>query len=395
MFNKRIITIAVSAVLVLALAGVGIYGAVTGGNSGADLTTTEAHNGESTAQASQTTTEATTTVATTAAPALSELIIGKWTDSANMSGYEFFADGTVQMTYVNLTVPILNMPINGTAKGVYTLDGETLTTKFSIYSATIDKTYTVSIENNTLSMYDTEERETATYARTTSTGTETTTASTAASADAATTAATDSPAGADVTDIVGSWINSDGSVKYAFNKDGTAKITLKKAVISALGSDPVSGTYSGVYMTEDDSITLQYTAESKKVTERYTYSVSKNSLSLDSDGDTTLFVREGTQIAPAEEADLLGIWRDGANMSGYEFKEGGIVDVTYVNFTVPVINMPINGTYTGSYTISDNTITLSYSIYGNSITDTFTFSIADNVLTFVDEEGDTSTYIKQ
>lgn len=392
MFNKKIITVAVSAVLVLALAGVGIYGVVTSGNSDADVTTAATQNNETTTVSE---TE-TTTETTTAAPALSELIIGKWTDSANMSGYEFFTDGTVQMTYVNLTVPVINMPINGTAKGVYTLNGDTLITKFSIYSATIEKTYTVSIENNTLSMYDTEERETATYARTTSTSIETTTeATTAVSGADTTTAQQDSSVGTDVTDIAGSWINSDGSVKYTFNKDGTAKITLKKVVVSALGSEPVSGTYSGIYMTEDSNITLQYTVDSEKVTEGYSYSISKNSLSLDCDGDITLFVREGTRLAPAEETDLLGIWRDGANMSGYEFKEGGIVDVTYVNFTVPVINMPINGTYTGSYTISDNTITLNYSIYGNSITDTFTFSISDNVLTFVDDEGDTSTYIKQ
>jgi hypothetical protein len=44
-------------------------------------------------------------------------------------------------------------------------------------------------------------------------------------------------------------------------------------------------------------------------------------------------------------------------MSGYEFKEGGVVVITYVNLTVPVVNIPINGSFTGSYSISGNKVT--------------------------------------
>ncbi|MBQ8504137.1 MAG: hypothetical protein IJ491_07660 [Clostridia bacterium] len=379
MLNKKIITIAVSAVLILALAGVGIYGVVTSGN-GNDVTVTQT---EGSNDASDTTSQggADTTSAeiTTYEPEsqLAELILGKWTDSANMSGYHFYMDGTVEMTYVNLTVPIINVPINGTSKGVYTLDGDKLTTKFSIYSATIDNTYIVSVENNTLSMYNIEEGETATYARASAD------TSTTATAQGETTAASSEGGNVDGTELVGSWVNSDGTVGYSFNKDGTAKITID------------GESFSGVYMTVEDEITLQYTAGERKITEKYTYTVSKNSLSLEDGKDTILLVRKGTTFSPSSENELLGIWRDGANMSGYEFLEGGVAKVTFVNFTIPVINMPINGTFTGSYAVSGDEITVNYSIYGNSITDKFTFSVNDNVLSLVDDEGETSTYLKQ
>lgn len=41
------------------------------------------------------------------------------------------------------------------------------------------------------------------------------------------------------------------------------------------------------------------------------------------------------------EKKLLGKWMDSSNMSGYEFQEEGIVELTYANFTVPVVNIPV------------------------------------------------------
>ncbi len=80
-----------------------------------------------------------TTQATTVASQLEELILGKWIDSANMSGFEFFSNGTVAFTYVNLES--FNIPFEGKAEnGVYVIDGDILTIKYSIYSATIPAT---------------------------------------------------------------------------------------------------------------------------------------------------------------------------------------------------------------------------------------------------------------
>ncbi len=366
---KKIIIIAVSAVLVLGLAGVGIYG-VTNQNSTTEPTSATAE--ETTTQAPSVTAETTAQVSTTADPGVSVAILGKWTDSADMSGYCFYEDGTVEMTYVNLTIPVINMPINGTSKGVYTLVGDKLTTKFSIYSATIENTYTVTIENNTLTMFNASEGEKSVYQRPVES------VSTTAS-QPATTAAPE----VDETEIVGSWISGDGTVSYSFAKDGTVSFTLDGEV------------FTGVYMAMGDELTLQYTAGRRKVTEKYTYQISKNSLSLEDGRDTTILIRRGTQYVPSAEADLLGKWRDGADMSGYEFLEGGVAKITYVNLTIPVINMPINGTFTGSYTVNGDKLTVSFNIYGNAITDNFTFSVKDNVLSLTDAEGSTATYFKK
>ncbi len=369
MQSKKIITIALSAILVLGLAGVGIYG-VTNQNDTTDITASTADT-VTTTEAPSVSAETTTQVSTTADPGVSTAILGKWTDSANMSGYHFYEDGTVEMTYVNLTVPVVNIPINGTSKGVYTIEGDKLTTKFSIYSATIENTYTVTVENNILTMFNVSEGEKSTYAR--PVDGETTT-----SAPASTTAQD-----IDETEIVGSWISGDGTVSYSFSKDGTVSFTLDGDV------------FTGVYMAIGDEVTIQYTAGRRKITEKYTYKISKNSLSLEDGKDTTILIRRGTQYVPSAESELLGKWRDGADMSGYEFLEGGVVKITYVNLTIPVINMPINGTFTGSYTVNGDKLTVSFSVYGNAITDNFTFSVKDNVLSLIDAEGSNATYFKK
>ena len=103
-------------------------------------------------------------------------------------------------------------------------------------------------------------------------------------------------------------------------------------------------------MTQGNFVTIQFMLDGDKVTLEYTFTVSRNSLSLtDKNNETTLFVRAGTgSQSYATADDLLGKWQDSTGTNGFTFKEGGIVDLTLVNFTVPVINMPINGTYSGT-----------------------------------------------
>jgi len=191
--NKILITV-VSCVFMICVASVSIVSIVTS-NEKEPTTTTDAPpsqyapSGEGTADvppvsqqlqstsqtttakpqtdASLTTTSPSTASSSTTASAvtgsLETDIIGKWMDSAGMSGYEFLEGGRVNMTYVDLAQ--FGVPFNGKATGLYTLEGDTLTVKFSIYTATIKKTYRVSITQNELSMFDLEERETSTYAR--------------------------------------------------------------------------------------------------------------------------------------------------------------------------------------------------------------------------------------
>ena len=108
----------------------------------------------------------TTTEPTTAKePELAELLIGKWSDSAGMSGFEFFENGKVSFTYANLES--LGISFDGKVEnGTYTLDGNCLNIAYSVYTATIDKTYEISIKNDELKMYDTEELKTSIYVRT-------------------------------------------------------------------------------------------------------------------------------------------------------------------------------------------------------------------------------------
>ena len=383
MFNKKLVIIIVSAVLALAVIGAGIFAIVSSqSNKDDDKTTTSApvdpddtQNGQQSgtdnsaqggnADSSQNgNADASQNGAQTE---LSQLILGSWKDSSGMSGYKFSPDGKAEMTYVDLVVPILNLPITGVAKGTYTLEGDKLTTTFSIYSASIVNKYTVSVENNTLKMFDIEELETKTYQRVSDT-----------EADGG------NSQSADGTDLGGSWINGDGSLGYRFNSDGTVTVTDR------------GNNYAGVYLTENDKLTVQYMYGDEKVTKVFTYKVSSNNLTLTDGNDLTILVRSGTSSDHSSSDDgIYGLWRDGNNLSGYEFKDGGVVDVTLVNFTVPVINMPINGTYTGSFTVDGDKLTVSYSVSGISNTDTFSYTLNSNTLVLTDEEGKTYTYIRQ
>lgn len=307
------------------------------------------------------------TVSSTAEPTtekkdeLSELILGKWRDSADMSGFEFFPDGIVEITYVNLTVPVINLPVNGTTKGSYSLEGDKLTTKFSIYSATIEDTYKVSVKGNELSMTNLEDSETATYLRAKETETTEPVKQTTEPTSKKTDVLYDD-------EIIGSWVSFAGD-EYEFDYDGEAEIEIG-------GKE-----YEGIYVADGSKITLQYKKNGNKVTEKYNYTVNKNSLTLKGDGAEILLTRKGTGTTVVSDDDLYGVWRDSANMSGFEFGPDGICKITYVNFTVPVVNIPINGTFTGSYSVSGNKITISATIYGSSIRDVYEFSVSGNTLT--------------
>ncbi len=300
--------------------------------------------------------------------ALAELLIGKWTDSAGMSGFEFFEDGKASFTYANLAT--LGISFDGKIEnGTYTLEGNTLTVAYSIYTATIDKKYEISIENDVLKMKDLEELETVTFVRSGTNGTE----------DTSTTA------GVSVSDeLYGSWENTSMSKKYKFQSGGKVTITLDGEA------------FSGVYVSEGSSITIQYTAYGKKITEKFTFAVTTTALTLTNEaGSSFVFKRAGTTAETASDEDLLGLWRDSANMSGYEFKENGVAEITYVNVVIPVLNVPINGTFTGAYELEGEQLTLTYYIYGKQITDVFTYKISGNSLKLTSEDSKTSTYIKQ
>ena len=199
--------------------------------------------------------------------------------------------------------------------------------------------------------------------------------------------------------IYGDWISGAGDIEYTFFENGTFCVTYKDAKVPEISKGEINGKYNGVFMTDDDedSIVLQFSMDSKKVTVKYDYKLTQNALSFEgSEDDTTIFVRKQISSAPADASSLLGAWSDSADMSGYNFKDGGIVEITYVNFTVPVINMPINGTYNGTYTLDGNRIRITASIYSNTISDEYTNSIDGNTLTLTAvDDGEISTNHKK
>ncbi len=352
------------AILALGVAVVCVGMGYTAVKNGENTTTTLATVNPTTEPTTETTTETTTEKE----PELSELLLGKWSDSAGMSGFEFFSDGKVSFTYANLSA--LGISFDGTIdNGTYKLNGNKLNIAYSIYSATIDKTYEISIEDDELMMKNTEDGKTSRYIRTDS------------FEGMQPTQGTSTP-----DELIGSWENKNLGKSYKFAQNGKATVTV------------YGKSYDGVYLTEGTTVMIQYTASGKKNTEKYSFAVTKSNLALtDTDGDTFNFSRMGTEITPSGDSSaLLGVWRDSANLSGYEFKAGEVVSVTFVNINIPVIDVPINGTFTGGYEVNDGVLSLTYYIYGKKISNSYTFEISGNTLKLTDtESGKVSTYVKQ
>ncbi len=384
--SNKILAGIVGGVLAVCLAVVGIASFTSG--DAADPAATEptsfsqAIPAESTTLTPSTTAPVQTTTLTTTAPTLDlkGQLIGKWTDSAGMSGYEFFADGSVKMTYVNLAA--FNIPLDGKADGVYILEGDKLTIKFSIYTATIENNYTVKIDGKMLSLYDLEDRETSTYTRVdgnvqeiTSTTVQPTTS-------------------VPLNGLNGTWVSADGTETYTFTYDGQLTAVLCNA------DKTVCTTNEGIYLYQEDSLVIQYYQPNGSVTKSYSWSIISGVLTLtDENGKATMFTRSdpsqaGQSVSTVEA--LYGTWTDSSNMSGYEFLSDGTVNVKYVDLVIPVLNMPIKTTVPGAYTVNGDEVTVTHSIYGATIRSTYRFSVRDGVLTLVNvEDGNTSTYMKK
>lgn len=92
-------------------------------------------------------------------------IIGKWMDSASMSGYEFNDDGTVKVIYVNLTIPVLNVPVSGSVVGTYQLEKETLSITYSLHSRMYNKIYAYEFRDKALVLSELDTGESSVYIR--------------------------------------------------------------------------------------------------------------------------------------------------------------------------------------------------------------------------------------
>ena len=383
--SNKILAGIVGGVLAVCLAVVGVVSFTNGSGDNSATTLPSASLEQSTTPASSTTAPVETTAPSTtvAAPDLRSQLIGKWMDSAGMSGYEFFSDGSVKMTYVNLAA--FNIPLDGKADGVFILEGDKLTIKFSIYTATIENKYTVKIDGKTLSMYNLEEHETSTYTRADG-DTQSTTGTTVPT--------TSSAPVSGLNGLNGTWVSADGTETYTFTYDGQLTAVLCNA------DKTVCTTNEGIYLYQEDSLVIQYYQQNVSVTKSYSWSIISGVLTLtDENGKATMFTRTdpsqaGQSVSTVES--LYGTWTDSSNMMGYEFLSDGTVNVKYVDFTIPVLNMPIKTTVPGTYTVNGDEVTVTHSIYGATIRSTYRFSVQDKVLTLINtEDGNTSTFMKK
>ena len=204
-------------------------------------------------------------------------LLGKWRDGANMSGYEFKADGRVVLTYIDLGFIGFDV-VNGDMTGVYTLEGNKLTIDTSFYAGTITISFTASVSDNTLTLVSTNNGTVFTYARAED---------------------TDTDVGGDVnelqpgqTGIVGDWKDGAGASGFNFKDDGTVSFTYID--LQFIGYDNFAGSYDGTYIVDDDTVTIKFSiVYGVTITLNYTYEVSGSTLKMtDNNGNVTTYIRQ-------------------------------------------------------------------------------------------------------
>lgn len=90
------------------------------------------------------------------APKPEKLIIGKWTDSTDLTAYEFMEDGTVRFSLLGADV-----------KGRYTIDKEagTVTLTGTVLTKSFSKTYRFVVTDSTLTLTGVDSGNSAVYIR--------------------------------------------------------------------------------------------------------------------------------------------------------------------------------------------------------------------------------------
>lgn len=101
----------------------------------------------------------------------SEQLVAKWQDSAGVSGFEFNEDGAVTLTYINVVIPVLEIPFNGTITGAYETkeveeDNEKkniVTIKFTLFGKSVEFSYEYEVKKSVLTLINPEDGEKTTY----------------------------------------------------------------------------------------------------------------------------------------------------------------------------------------------------------------------------------------
>lgn len=194
--------------------------------------------------------------------------------------------------------------------------------------------------------------------------------------------------------LLGAWTDNANFSGYEFFDNGTMKVTYFNMAVINL-EDVIEGTYTGTYTVDGDKLSISYTIYSKAITKNYTYKVDENTLTLSEGDDEAIYVRKGADtVIENVDRNLLGKWS--SNLSGFEFKETGVVAITFIDLGSMGINLPINGTVDGVYTINGDEITVKYSIYTGVIEKTYKYIIEKDTLKLTEKgSGDTGVYIRK
>ncbi len=90
---------------------------------------------------------------------------GTWISATDSGSYVFHEDGSVKIYYPGDKLPILETPYKGSLDGTYAYDKseKELSVTVKIYSKEITSHYTFEVEDNTLTLTDTQSNKAKTY----------------------------------------------------------------------------------------------------------------------------------------------------------------------------------------------------------------------------------------
>ena len=86
-------------------------------------------------------------------------LMGAWRDSTGTMGYEFLENGVCNVTYADVTIPIINITYDGTVPGTYSVTKDDagdyhVTVIYTILSKSVTKDYKFTVDGNALTLID-------------------------------------------------------------------------------------------------------------------------------------------------------------------------------------------------------------------------------------------------
>ncbi len=90
---------------------------------------------------------------------------GTWISTSDRGSYTFREDGSVKIYYPGDKLPVLETSYNGSLEGIYAYDKseKEVSITLKVYSKEITSHYTYNVENNTLTLTDTQNNKSKTY----------------------------------------------------------------------------------------------------------------------------------------------------------------------------------------------------------------------------------------